>query len=51
MADRMVTVDGVRYRREDAERLGLVDVKTETKAKQPANKARTTSKNKSAAKE
>ena len=48
MAD-IVVVNGVRYRAEDAKRLGLVaDAETETKAKQPKNKARTTAKSKSA---
>jgi hypothetical protein len=41
----MVEVDGIRYRIEDAERLGLLKVKAapaESKAKTPQNKARTT---------
>lgn len=37
----MITVDGVRYRPEDAERLGLVpDSGPDTKARKPRNKAR-----------
>ncbi len=49
MSDRMVVVDGVRYRVEDAERLGLVAdaVVPSEKAKTPKNKSRKAPANKS----
>lgn len=52
MSDRMVVVDGVRYRVEDAERLGLVAdvvVPTEKAVSTPKNKARKAPANKAAA--
>lgn len=46
MSDHMVVVDGVRYRVEDAKRLGLVADELDAKAKTPKNKARKTVSNK-----